>query len=390
MLATRDDPGVRTELIHELPRSGVGITTITRRLLEEKTPSTRRALILCLGEFPVGALPAAERATLTADLLKQYRTDPDPGIHGAIDWLLRQKWGSSDQLAEADHALASPNMPPDRDWFINGQGQAFSIVRGPVEFPMGSTPESDPDRQDDETLHTRRIPRSFAIGAREVTVAEYGQFLDTKPAEVVDVRRDPQFSQYILTPDSAVGNVTWFEAARYCNWLSAREGIAEVQWCYPKDLKPDSKLPVDHLARNGYRLLTEAEWEFACRAGSLATRPYGRSEARLGQYGWYGENAGKTMHPVGRKKPNELGLFDILGNAVEWCGDVHKPYPQTTGKSAALDTFDVAGFDATARRPVRGGTFFFPPTLIRSAYRVGELPTTRATVVGFRVARTLP
>ena len=148
------------------------------------------------------------------------------------------------------------------------------------------------------------------------------------------------------------------------------------------------KLFETYLEKTGYRLPTEAEWEYACRAGASTSRHYGRAESRLEAYAWFGNNAGKAMHPVGRKKPNDLGLFDILGNAAEWCGDLNRPYPQNE-KDVVNDLQGAAEIADASMVPARGGTFFFPPTLVRSAWRMPEHPNNRAIVLGFRLARTI-
>ena len=142
--------------------------------------------------------------------------------------------------------------------------------------------------------------------------------------------------------DCAIGLLTWYEAARYCNWLSEQEGIPEKDWCYPRDCGPNMELPKDHLERLGYRLPTEAEWEYSCKAGSTWTpRPYGLADSRLGHYAWFSGNEGVAMHPVGQKKPNDLGLFDMLGNAYEWCLDARgalapaRKIRSSTGRSPA-------------------------------------------------------
>jgi formylglycine-generating enzyme required for sulfatase activity len=96
------------------------------------------------------------------------------------------------------------------------------------------------------------------------------------------------------------------------------------------------------------------------------------------------------MHPVGQKKPNDLGIFDILGNAVEWCGDTYLPYPVTADERPALDLFVATEITDSTPRTMRGDVFFFPLPMVRSALRITERPSTRATVVGFRPARTLP
>ncbi|HEX4751311.1 MAG TPA: SUMF1/EgtB/PvdO family nonheme iron enzyme, partial [Solirubrobacterales bacterium] len=217
----RDDPSLRTELIHNLARFDFKPAAILDRLRGERDVSARRALILCLGEVPVGSIPEADRRALAERFLAWYRTDPDPGVHGGLDWLLRQRWGRGPDLAKIDRELASPTLPRDRDWFVNGQGQTYTIVRGPVEFRMGSTKQDDPERDPDEVPHLRRIERSFAIATREVTVAEYARFLADKPEGVADLRENPQFKHDIPSADCAIGAETWYEAARYCNWLSA-------------------------------------------------------------------------------------------------------------------------------------------------------------------------
>jgi formylglycine-generating enzyme required for sulfatase activity/tRNA A-37 threonylcarbamoyl transferase component Bud32 len=385
----RDDPSLRTELIHNLARFGFGPAPVVERLDGERDVSARRALILCLGEFPPEAIPDADRRPLAARLLAWYRTDPDPGVHGALDWLLR-RWGRAEELGRVVEELSGRAAPTGRDWFVNGQGQAYTIVRGPVEFRMGSTEASDPEREPDEVQHLRRIGRSFAIAAREVTVAEYARFLDARPDPAEDPRDNPQFKHIITSPDCAMGMVTWYKAAEYCNWLSAREGIPEGQWCYPAKIGPGMRLPPDHLERTGYRLPTEAEWEYACRAGAASSRPHGGSEEWLADYAWYLPNAGRIMHPPGRKRPNDLGLFDMLGNAMERCVEPYRAYPTRGGDQPIVDAVKDAEFADEGVRVVRGGPFGLTAAYLRSADRGGFKTADRITVVGFRPARTYP
>src|SRR5262249_14048158 len=130
-------------------------------------------------------------------------------------------------------------------------------------------------------------------------------------------------------PDGPVVGVTWAEAAQYCRWLSEQEGVPEMEQCYPsvseieksKDGQNPLQLPVNYLTRSGYRLPTEAEWEYACRAGTVARRPFGSADAMLGNYAWFANNANDRARPVGTKRPNDFGMFDMLGNAWEWCQD---------------------------------------------------------------------
>jgi formylglycine-generating enzyme required for sulfatase activity len=400
----RDDPSVRTELIHNLARFGFDPAPVIDRLKgdAERDVSARRALILCLGDFPSETLPEADRKALAARFLAWYRADPDPGVHGGLDRLLR-RWGRADELARIDKELAGQAPPTGRGWYVNGQGQTYTIIRDPAPFRMGSTKASDPDRDPLEVQHLRRIGRSFAIAAREVTVAEYARFLDANPdivtrwdagritpERVGDWRGHAQFKAEIPSADCAIGLVTWYEAARYCNWLSAREGLPEDQWCYPKEIKPGMVLPPDYLERTGYRLPTEAEWEYACRAGAASSRPYGGSEAWLADYGWFLTNSGRTMHPTGQRRPNDLGLFDMLGNAYEWCSDPYREYPPADANKPIVDALVDAEFSDDVDRVLRGGPFPYTASYLRSARRSWVVPSYPSAGLGIRPARTYP
>src|SRR5262249_28088840 len=159
-------------------------------------------------------------------------------------WLLR-RWGHEAEVAACDADLKG-QPPGRRQWYVNGQGQTFVILRDRPEFRLGS-PDYEAGRLPYEGLQRTRIPRSFAVATREVTVAEFQRFRKAHPrAEELSPR-----------PDGPINNVSWFDAAAYCNWLSAREGIPRDQWCYPENFGPGMKLPADCLARTGYRLPTE-------------------------------------------------------------------------------------------------------------------------------------
>jgi formylglycine-generating enzyme required for sulfatase activity len=183
--------------------------------------------------------------------------------------------------------------------------------------------------------------------------------------------------------------VDWYTAAAYCNWLSKEERVPPTQWCYPPgQISPGLVLAEGHLKRHGYRLPTEAEWEYACRAGAVTSRYYGRSAPLLGRYAWYQDNATDQAHAVGQLRPNDLGLFDMLGNAAEWCHDPFADYPKEGGSDAVEDGEVGKNQDAT-RRAVRGGSFAGPAAQARCAWRDGYRAAQGYTTVGLRVARTL-
>src|SRR5262249_55411268 len=148
----------------------------------------------------------------------------------------------------------------------------------------------------------------------------------------------------------------------------------------------------DYLSLQGYRLPTEAEWEFACRAGALTSRSYGETEELLGKYAWYTKNSqdGAMLLP-GSLKPNDLGLFDLYGNAVEWCqGGVSFYRRPQQGKAVEdeEDEKDIKRIEDNRSRALRGGSFNIYAVYVRSANRFGFMPTNQGSVVGFRVART--
>ncbi|MBV9122780.1 MAG: SUMF1/EgtB/PvdO family nonheme iron enzyme, partial [Planctomycetes bacterium] len=375
------DPRRRTFLVHRLGPMGAEAVALVNRLGQEPDGSARRALLLSLGEVKAGSLPVETTQAVAARLLQDYRHDPDPGIHSAIDWLLRQRWGRGAELQKIDQELAS-TPPGERRWYVSRQGHTLTVVPGPVTFSMGS-PADEPFRYDNETLHFRRIPRSFAIATRAVTCRQFQAFTRTHGFE----------PSYVPDPDCPMTYVTWFEAAAYCNWLSAQEGIAPDQWCYQPNAQGQyaegMKLAPHWLERQGYRLPTEAEWECACRAGAATSRTYGTAVDLLGQYAWYGKNSDDRTWPVGQLKPNDLGLFDVHGNVAEWCQDRWLAYPAGSDAHPAEDREDpVDVVSDREARVLRGGTFVSGARFVRTAYRMTQRPSNNIYYVGFRVGRT--
>jgi formylglycine-generating enzyme required for sulfatase activity len=310
-----------------------------------------------------------------------------------VDWLLR-RWGQEKQVRAIDLQLAANQKSPiksqksDGRWYVNGQGQTFAIIRDPEEFLMGS-PHSEPDRLNTERLHRRRIPRSFAIATKEVTVEQFQRFLRDHP----EVRHN-YTKRFSPDPDGPMISVRWYDAAMYCNWLSKAEGMLEDQWCYLPNAKGEfadgMRIKPNYLSLQGYRLPTEAEWEYACRADAATSRYYGHDESILPQYAWYKGSAKDRAWPVGRLKPNELGLFDGYGNVLEWCQGIHLTYPRPpAGRSVEdidnMNTLIVLDKDS---RVLRGGSFLNQPSEARSANRLRNLPHWRSPAVGIRPART--
>jgi formylglycine-generating enzyme required for sulfatase activity len=342
-------------------------------ILFDPVTSVRRALFLALGAYQ--DLPPRVRGPLAATLLETYRNDPDAGVHGAVEWTLRQ-WQQQGKLETVD--LPTVEDRGRRRWFKNGAGQTLAVIVGPVDFLMGSPP-TEPSRDSGETRHRQRIDQPFAVATKEVTREQYQRFVQAHPR---NQPYDPgDVTNYSPDPQGPQVRVSWYDAAAYCNWLSEQE---HLEPCYgPNDqgaYADGMKLTPDALMRSGYRLPTEAEWEYVCRAGAVTSRYYGGAMELLGDYAWYAENSPSSQTAAcARLKPNDLGLFDLLGNVGEWCQD------QVEGDDNPTSLLITENH----LRLLRGGSYTRPAALVRSAFRGGIRPSGRNLNNGFRPARTL-
>jgi serine/threonine protein kinase/formylglycine-generating enzyme required for sulfatase activity len=400
MLEYSPDPRARSALIDALPVYGADPAPLLEELLRpggteaaaakngylfHAITSRRRALILALAGYPAEALDARQRDAMVARLEGLYREDPDAGVHSAAELALR-RWEAADRLKLGPSPAPRAGGPVTRRWYVNPAGQTMVVVDGPVRFRMG-TPPTDPERESQEFYHWQVVPRRFAIATKEVTIEEYQEF-----ARATGRPPHPYNRRYSPEPGGPINRVNWYEAVAYCNWLSERDSLRP---CYvPADAGGAvAGMRVDPVAveRGGYRLLTEVEWEYACRAGSVTSRHFGGVPELLGKYEWYVANAGFRAHPCGRLLPNELGLFDMSGNVTEWS---HGRFPgeSQTGPGPEEVLGDAIAGEVVSRndRSARGGTFYDPAPALRSAERDWREVSTSRSDIGFRVGRTLP
>jgi formylglycine-generating enzyme required for sulfatase activity len=232
----------------------------------------------------------------------------------------------------------------------------FVYVQGGT-FRMGS-PNGD---NDERPVHDVTV-RGFYMGKHEVTQREWAEVMGANPS---NWKGD----------DLPVETVSWHDAIEYCNKRSLREGLV------PAYRGSGNSVTCDFTA-SGYRLPTEAEWEYAARGGAngaYLTYEYSGSNS-AGGVGWYDGNSGGRTHPVGMKLPNDLGLFDMSGNVWEWCWDWYGEYP------AGART-DPAGPASGSARVLRGGSWYNSAGILRSANRGNDTPSFRGSNYGFRLVR---
>ena len=213
------------------------------------------------------------------------------------------------------------------------------------EFMMGS------DRGDPDEAPAHKVKLSgFLMDKFEVTHASFAK------AQL------PNPSRWQENPQNPVEQVRWRDAKRYCNERSLLEGLKP---CYNEKT---ADWECDYSA-SGYRLPTEAEWEYACRAGTEGPYDFGRAD-KLRQYAWMAENSDQKTHPVGQKKANGLGICDLYGNVSEWCEDVYSPTYYK--ESPAVDPHGPPNPGKDVKRVIRGGSWKSSPDQCRATARRGE------------------
>jgi len=224
-------------------------------------------------------------------------------------------------------------------------------------FVMGS-PANEQGRTTSEGPQHQVTVGSFYIAKFPVTQAEYQEITGTNPS-------------HYKGPSLPVEQVNWFDAVLYCNRRSEKEGLT------PAYSVNGNSVTWNHGA-NGYRLPTEAEWEYACRAGTQTPYYNGTS---ADEAGWHIGNSSARTHAVGEKQCNAWGLYDMHGNVLEWCWD-------WLGNYSTEANNNPSGPDSGTSRVYRGGCWSFQGNQIRSAYRFGNNPNMRSFLIGFRVARS--
>ena len=323
--------------------------------------------VRCRSAYRFGNDPSIRNGNLGFRL---SRTGPLPSYPFTLGPVESEKPALPEFIAGLRDPLNDGTEGPAMVWLSGG------------EFIMG---QDDSSYDDEKPAHPVRVD-AVSIGQYPVTFEEYDRFCSATKRESPDDRSWGR-------GDRPAINVSWGDAQAYCEWLGQQTG--------------------EH-----YRLATEAEWEYACRAGSTTRYCYGDDEAGLGDYAWYSNNAKAQTHPVGKRKPNAWQLYDMHGNVLEWCADWWSSdyYQQFMSKPQhpASDSEQSASGSASGReqiasknpngpasenpsgpasgsiRVVRGGSWGSGADGCRSAYRSGYDPSFRGHDLGFRLSRTGP
>ena len=243
-----------------------------------------------------------------------------------------------------EETAAALGVPVEKHVDLGG-GVKLTLVLIPAgEFDMGS-PEGEEERYSDEVLHRVRITRPFYIGKYPVTQEQWQAVTGGNPS-------------YFKGAENPVEQVSWHDCQGFTEELNYRLGSGR------------------------FALPTEAHWEYACRAGSHMRFCFGRSSSNLGNYAWYEDNSGGKTHPVGQKRPNAWGLYDVHGNVWEWCADWYGEYPTS-------DAEDPRGPSSGDNRVLRGGSWRHVPLYLRSASRLAREPSDSYHLLGVRVVCAL-
>ena len=322
-------------LIHSLSVLGPdNASVLLDRYEHEGDVSARCGLLLAVGDMIEGS--TRDRARNLARTA--FQEDDDASLHSAAEWLLYQL-DDGDWIRAKQGELATREARPHSEWRVTSDGTTM------VRLAANEDP---------------RVSAAFEIAATEVTAEQYLRF---RPQAQNPNERSPG-------TDCPANVISWYDAVAYCRWLTAESGLGEEEMCYPPvgENQGEVELHEDYRQRQGYRLPTAAEWEFACQAGAISPFSFGRNEPLRSEYACMEENSEWRAWPAARFKPNPFGLFNMLGNIAEWCSD---------------STDD--------RRELRGGSHSGNWDNLVTAISDGAItPTIRFYSIGLRIARSLP
>jgi formylglycine-generating enzyme required for sulfatase activity len=354
---------------------------LTQPRPEDRYPTAREARAAFLAALEPGKVIEARRVPLPSRRAVLVGAAGAAGVAASASAL---RWFGA---AESDPPFSTPSPlspPPPTPTPPNQHLIPTLITLRAGTFRMGSA--DGVGHHDEHPERTITLTSPFAVGEAPITQAQWRAVVEaakvapwaaTEPG-VSNLNPSPSFfTEGADAPQRPVEQVTWLDTMAWCNALSRLTGRR------PAYRREGEAWTWDRSA-DGFRLPTEAEWEYACRAGTSTAWSSGDDEAKLADYAWYDANSANTTHPVRQKRPNPWGLYDVHGNVWEWCWDWYADAYDPT------DTTDPAGAPRGDNRVDRGGSFWLTADGCRSAYRSGWHPEDRNQDRGLRVVLSPP
>jgi serine/threonine protein kinase/formylglycine-generating enzyme required for sulfatase activity len=346
--------------------------------------------MLMLGNFDLQQIYTTRRSQLLPLLLRLYSTHPDAGVHSACRWLMN-RWGFHEQLQAARLALQSDGPRDGFGWYEDPCGLCFAVFEPIGRFDLGAEtgPAAIPDRDQREVdipyrfcLSTTEVPADMFV-AWENRLAETWAGQGGEQTEIWAERSRMilrnQKNRALDPAGTPAVNVTWHEVALFCNGLSNQRGLDPELQVYELSMLQSSFMATERRPAEtpgGYRLPTAIEWEMACRAGSSCRWFVGDDRGLLDGWLWHVLNSGSVLKTCGELRPNRNGLFDIQGNAEEWCQNV---FQKVDDEQSAL----------ASRMEVRDQSCAEEPQDFNLFRRFGLEKDKSRQRLGFRIARTI-
>ncbi len=356
MLSQQVDFTARTRVMLQCHQFGVPLARLWETLQRSGSPIAKQALILAIGEYHNDPRVFERNRQVVAELIDLAGSSPHQSVRSAAETVLRRWAVQPPKPSQQFRQLPQPDS--QRDWWLNEAGLIMVVLNQPIyaEGPQALIIGRDSESSAGSPIGSHR----FAISASEVSREQLS-------------RKEADF-KYLLggedDRDWPANNVYSVVAMRYCRWLSEQENIPEEEMCYP----PVEQIELSHLhlsdeqlRKTSYRLPTEAEWEYACAAGTRTRWSHGWDEDHLTRFCCFAANSRAKLFPVASLYPNAWGLYDFHGNVAEWC----HPAPRAEGPYA-----------------LRGGNYTV--VTVKTYTRQLNYPGSKGySFTGFRVARTM-